>query len=606
MSGNNVDVADPFATREGKTLRWRNVNMTLNGKKGKTRNLLSGVWGEVPKKDVTAIMGPSGSGKTSLLNILAGRTYSKGPLTVESDVRLDSFPVDPTRLEVRKQVAFVAQDDSLQATSTPREAIKFSAKLRLPRSMTDSELDALTTKMLNELGLDKCADTYVGGALIKGLSGGERKRTSVGVELVTRPSLVFLDEPTSGLDSFSAMQLVQLLHKVADAGSSVLFTIHQPASEIFNSFDSLILLNMGKVMYQGSVSKVPAYFAERGYPMPNNHNPADWVMAIAQQHPEGELKNSGFFESYDAAKYTEEYLDTKKVDALGFSRHSVDPGTEKDTRRVSLWTQTRLLYAREIRNLVRDKISIATRLGITAFLNLLFGIIFQGVGNTSNAEITNVQSHFGAIVMVLISAMFGAAQPALLAIPEERPLFLREYSTDHYSIIAYFLSRLTVEAFVTLIQSLVANLVCYFLLGIQMNFFLFLLINYALAMTSTAVAVLLGCSVSSPQVAMEFLPVLFVPQMLFAGFFVALQLVPSWLRWIQWICSLGYGVRLALVAEFGECAEGDDLAGENCRTILNNAEADVDAEWHYWLVLACLFVGTRVLALATLKSKASF
>lgn len=103
--------------------------------------------------------------------------------------------------------------------------------------------------MLIELSLEDCADTYLGGPLIKGCSGGQKKRTSVGVELVTKPALVFLDEPTSGLDSYSAMQLVELLHKVAKAGSSVLVTIHQPASEVFNNFDSLILLNQGRIMY---------------------------------------------------------------------------------------------------------------------------------------------------------------------------------------------------------------------------------------------------------------------------------------------------------------------------------------------------------------------
>jgi ABC-type multidrug transport system ATPase subunit len=107
--------------------------------------------------------------------------------------------VDPTKITVRKQIAFVAQDDSLQVTSTPRESIRFSAKLRLPRSTTDHQLDKLTQRMLDELGLAKCADTIVGGALIKGISGGERKRTSVGVELVVKPALVFLDEPVSFL-----------------------------------------------------------------------------------------------------------------------------------------------------------------------------------------------------------------------------------------------------------------------------------------------------------------------------------------------------------------------------------------------------------------------
>ena len=122
--------------------------------------------------------------KTSLLNILAGRARTHGRVTVQSDVRLDNYAVDPTNINVRKQIAFVAQDDSLQVTSTPREAIRFSAKLRLSRETSEHDLDKLTERMITELGLTSCADTIVGGALIKGISGGERKRTSVGVELV--------------------------------------------------------------------------------------------------------------------------------------------------------------------------------------------------------------------------------------------------------------------------------------------------------------------------------------------------------------------------------------------------------------------------------------
>ena len=136
----------------------------------------------------------SGCGKTSLLSILSGRLKSKGAVKITSDMRLNDHKVKPTSLGIRQQIAFVAQDDSLQITSTPRESIRFSAKLRLPRSMTDDELDALTERMLYELGLTKCADTIVGGPLLKGISGGERKRTSVGVELVVKPALVFLDE----------------------------------------------------------------------------------------------------------------------------------------------------------------------------------------------------------------------------------------------------------------------------------------------------------------------------------------------------------------------------------------------------------------------------
>jgi ABC-type multidrug transport system ATPase subunit len=111
---------------------------------------------------------------------------------------LNNYSVIPTNIKVRKSIAFVAQDDSLHSTTTPREAIRFSAKLRLPRSTTTEQIENLVTQMINELGLVSCADTIVGGPLIKGISGGERKRTSVGVELVVRPTMVFLDEPTSG------------------------------------------------------------------------------------------------------------------------------------------------------------------------------------------------------------------------------------------------------------------------------------------------------------------------------------------------------------------------------------------------------------------------
>lgn len=183
--------SDPFAPREGKTLTWKNVNMVLAGKGDEPeRKLLDNVWGEVPAKQTTALMGPSGAGKSSLLNILAGRASSHGRLSINSDVRLNNYAVDPTNLDVRKGIAFVAQDDSLQVTSTPREAIRFSAKLRLPKDTSDSQIEKLVDRMLSELGLTACADTIVGGALIKGISGGERKRTSVGVELVVKPAMI--------------------------------------------------------------------------------------------------------------------------------------------------------------------------------------------------------------------------------------------------------------------------------------------------------------------------------------------------------------------------------------------------------------------------------
>jgi ABC-type multidrug transport system ATPase subunit len=166
------------------------------------RQLLDNIWGEVPKTETTAIMGASGAGKTSLLNILSGRARSNGALKIQADVRLNNYTVDPTNIKVRKSIAFVAQDDSLQSTATPREAIVFSAKLRLPRNTTNDAIEELATRMINELGLAACADTIVGGPLIKGISGGERKRTSVGVELVVVSFLYAMGAKCHGHEPF--------------------------------------------------------------------------------------------------------------------------------------------------------------------------------------------------------------------------------------------------------------------------------------------------------------------------------------------------------------------------------------------------------------------
>jgi ABC-type multidrug transport system ATPase subunit len=549
-------------------------------------------------------MGPSGAGKSSLLNILSGRASSRGRIKLESDIRLNNYKVDPTKMEVRKLIAFVAQDDSLQVTATPREAIRFSAKLRLPKSTKESQLDKLTDRMLTELGLTSCADTIVGGELIKGISGGERKRTSVGVELVTKPALVFLDEPTSGLDSFSAVQLCQVLKKVANAGASVLFTIHQPSSEIFNSFDHLILMNKGRVMYQGSVPGVTDYFAKCGRPNPTNYNPADWIMTVAQSIPMKQLDQDGFFPQ-DTRKLEDAFEPESGKNALGMSI------TRRSSQGTALWdetppgwfTQTTMLLTREMNNLRRDTTAVGARFGLTIFLSVLIGTIFLNVGKTDPSVTINLQSHLGALIMVMLMSMFGTAQPALLAFPAERPVFLREYSTNHYSVMSYFIARFTVEALITAAQVMVQCLITYYMIGFRASFGLYYVSIYSLAMASTALAVLLGCSVEDPKLGQEMLPLLFVPQMLFAGFFVAPDLIPIWLRWAQYLCTLTYALRIVMVYEFSEC--GSAANNIACHRILDNLNASSADKGTYWIILVVLFVVFRLSALYVLRKKAT-
>jgi ABC-type multidrug transport system ATPase subunit len=277
-----------FKMKPPQDIVWKNVNFKV-----KDKSILTDVWGKVPSGKVAAIMGPSGAGKSSLLNVLAGRSANASGIQISGHISVAGREINPVNF--RENIAYVMQDDSLLATATPRETLNFSAQLRLPGSTTQSEIKSIVENLITDLGLDKCADVMIGGALIKGISGGQRKRTSVGVELITDPSLLFLDEPTSGLDSYSAFNMVKLLKAVAQSNAAVLCTIHQPSSEVFLLFDLVIFMVDGLVFYQGPVEGITPYFSRFGYDCPSNYNPSDFVMHLSQTESMEVMEQKGLF-----------------------------------------------------------------------------------------------------------------------------------------------------------------------------------------------------------------------------------------------------------------------------------------------------------------------
>ena len=159
-----------------------------------------------------------------------------------------------------------------------RECLEFAARLKLPGTY-ESQMQRVE-EIISELRLTKCQGTKIGGPLVKGVSGGERKRTSIGVELITDPSLIFLDEPTTGLDSFTATSVMETLQDLANSGRTVVQTIHQPNSDMFDMMKQLMLLARGKVIYFNEASKAVDYFASIDYRVPELCNPADYFMQI--------------------------------------------------------------------------------------------------------------------------------------------------------------------------------------------------------------------------------------------------------------------------------------------------------------------------------------
>jgi ABC-type multidrug transport system ATPase subunit len=197
---------------------------------------------------------------------------------LEGDVLYNELHLTKDR---KRSVGYVLQDDLLHEALTVYETLYYAAMLRLPKTMTKAQKLQRIQAVIDALGLDKCQNTIIGGFFRRGVSGGERKRVSVGFELLINPSVLLLDEPTSGLDSTTAMHLLQTLRQLAQGGRSICTTIHQPSSRLYQQLDSLLLLSQGHAMYYGQAADVVPWFEGLGYQQPMGVNTGDWILDLA-------------------------------------------------------------------------------------------------------------------------------------------------------------------------------------------------------------------------------------------------------------------------------------------------------------------------------------
>jgi len=504
------------------------------------------------------------------------------------------------------------QQDLLPPTQTPREALLFSAQMRLPQTTPFAEKKALVEEMLTDLDIIRCADTYIGDEMIRGISGGEKKRTSIGVELVVRPKLIFLDEPTSGLDSYAAHNVVEKLRVLATRSRScVLCTIHQPSSEAFHTFDKCLLLRVGHKLFFGTISSLSTALAANDFACPAEYNLADHAVYLIQTQSDEILIDL-------AAKFskllTESSDKAKVVDATSSTHLTIkDDGIGAAERAPGFGTQLMALSKREALGWWRDKAGIIASIVIPALLNLIFSCVFFQVGDTTASDY-DMQAHFGGITIIAISGMFGAAQPLLIRFPLERGIFLREYATNAYGAVAYFISKMMVEMPKGILNALIVYLVAYFMMALNGNFFFYIITFWASGMAAASTALLVGCLAANAEVANQAGPALFVPQLLFAGFYIPVSNIPAWFSWMQYICSLKYAMNLFILIEFGSATTKDwGPNSQATRAQLQARAAEIVSSndiypndwWVYVLVLIAITSGFRFLALFTLARRAA-
>ncbi|PON60712.1 Half-size ABCG transporter [Trema orientale] len=272
----------------GHGLEFKNLSYSIIKKQkrdgvwiNKEAYLLNDISGQAMRGEIMAIMGPSGAGKSTFLDALAGR-IAQGSL--EGSVRIDGKPV--TTSYMKRVSSYVMQDDQLFPMLTVFETFMFAAEVRLPPSISSAEKQKRVHELLDQLGLQSAIHTYIGDEGRRGVSGGERRRVSIGIDIIHKPSLLFLDEPTSGLDSTSAYSVVEKVKDIARDGSIVLMTIHQPSFRIQMMLDRITVLARGRLIYMGSPVGLSAHLDGFGRPVPDGENNLEYLLDVIKEYDE--------------------------------------------------------------------------------------------------------------------------------------------------------------------------------------------------------------------------------------------------------------------------------------------------------------------------------
>ncbi|KAF5379888.1 hypothetical protein D9757_007190 [Collybiopsis confluens] len=507
-----------------------------------TKRILDRISADFPKGSLCAIMGGSGSGKTTLLNILSH--HMRGSNMVLSGSVL--YNGSPSLSSVTS--AYVMQMDMLLPSLTVRETLLYAAALRLPSDTAEIERRNLVEEIILELGLKDCANTQVGdGASHRGCSGGERRRVSIGVQMLSNPSVLFLDEITTGLDATSAYQLIKMLKSLSSKGRLIILTIHQPRHDIFFLFDHITLLSQGFAVYSGPTSESVSWF-QRLVPgaFSEQLNPADYLIGVAavdNRTAQAELKTRAQLASLVEA--------WRKESLIRFPSDTCDTKFAEEPVKIvypaGVSRQIRVLTSRTIRTTIRDPMGLSASWIEAITMGIVCGLVFLNLPKT----LAGIRSREAALYiscalqgyLILLYDVYRLTGPSL-------SLFDREHSEGVVGVIPWIVStRLARLLLEDVTVPFLFSVIFYFMCGFDADagqFFRF----YAVVLLNQFIAVSFAMSFS-------------------CGFFIQAASIPVYVRWIKWVAYCFYGFAALLANEFSDklydCpVSGDSATNPDC------------------------------------------
>ncbi|CAM4892032.1 unnamed protein product [Rotaria socialis] len=493
---------------------------------------------------MNAILGPTGCGKSSLLDILADRKDQHG---LSGRILVDGLPRHPSFKYI---VGYVVQEDIFTGTLTVRENLLFSANLRLPKTVSTLEKNARVLRIITELGLESCADTRMGTDFLRGVSGGEKKRTCIGMELVLSPKILFLDEPTTG-----------------------------------------------ECVYHGPINNIETYFSTLGYQCKLHDNPTDFVLDIlidAHRTPETLTKLN------DAYKQSSMHIDV-------LARAQQEDNTENQELFQStivveaaqaLRTEIFYVSQRTLRNALRNPAMALAQVVVSIMIGFLVGLVFYDLKKTTDP---GIQDRLGTIFFIVVNQIF-SSMSAIEPLLQERVLFLHEYASGYYRIQTFFIAKMVCDLFpMRAIPSVLFSVIAYFMTGLARTsgqFFVFLVTIFMACVFGSATCFFISTLTTTFSVALIIVVLIYVGMMVFSGFLIKLTSMFNWLSWIQWISAFRYASNVLTINEFQGlklCLPNQtDVCPVMGEDVLNDRGIDHGTAWDLWKNFFALTMMTTI------------
>ncbi|KAF7991387.1 hypothetical protein HCN44_002949 [Aphidius gifuensis] len=560
----------PLCSPKNLCLTWKNIFYTVKknkndgywrdlfkGRQMENVQLLHSVSGAVKSGTLLAILGPSGAGKTTLLATISKRI--KGEST--GDILLNGKMIN--RDMMSRISGFVPQDDLSIESLTVQEHMEFMARMRMDSRYRKTARDQRIEILLADLGITESQCSK-----LSTLSGGERKRVSLAVQLLTEPSILFCDEPTTGLDSYSAMVVIRTLRKVAKSGRIVICSLHQPASGLLNEFHEILLLaGGGRVAFQGTINDATNFFSSLGFYCPATFNNAEFFVSklsiIRGKELESKIKVNNICSEFNKSQYSDkinniidECCSGKFDNDYNKSPHEIftdDTLQVSDFKKIKSITQLEWLTWRSYIDYKRNWSTIILRFSMYMLIGLLLAVPYVHV--TDNIDQRSIQNMQGLMYLVVTETVFTFNYSVFYTFPKELPLLLRDMASGLYYPGPFYFSKIAVLIPGTVFQPFIYAALIFFIAGLKGGFLGFIYFSIPVILCATS-ATAVGCLMSASFESVDTASLLSVPidfiTLVFSGIYLHLGSLPPQLSWLKYVSQFYYSSEAVSVIQWQE------------------------------------------------------